>query len=41
MIAQRLALSEERLASLEARTRLTRPLELDDHRSVSTPQEVP
>ena len=41
MIAQRLALSEERLASLEARTRGFAPLEIDDHHPASTPQEVP
>lgn len=41
VIAQRLALSEERLASLEARTRRPGPLDLDDDHSVPTPQEVP
>jgi hypothetical protein len=41
MLAQRLALSEERLAGLEARERRTEPLQPDDHSPAPIPQEVP
>jgi hypothetical protein len=41
MLAQRLALSEERLAGLEARERRTAPLQPDDHDPAPIPQEVP
>ena len=40
MLAQRLALSEERLAGLEARERRAEPLHPDDHPQ-PIPQEVP
>ena len=41
MLAQRLALSEERLAGLEARERLPDALGDDAHHPLPTPQEVP
>lgn len=41
MLAQRLALSEERLAGLEARERPIEPLDPDDHPPSTIPQEVP
>jgi hypothetical protein len=41
VLAQRLALSEERLSGLEARERLTEPLQPDDHPPAPIPQEVP
>ncbi|HTN24097.1 MAG TPA: DUF2304 domain-containing protein [Solirubrobacteraceae bacterium] len=41
MLAQRLALSEERLAGLEARERRAEPLHPDEHHPPPIPQEVP